>query len=627
MNVMKKLKQANDLLNSNNVAAAEKIVLKILSSNPRELLALFLMGMISMKKDNPPLALEYFERGTRVNPDFDRLWFNRGVVLTALNRFPDAITSYERALSLNSTYVDALNNLGIVLQEMGRYEEAVVVYDRLLTVHPAYDKALSNKGYILMVLGRYEETIDCLNLLLREKPDYDLAPGMLASAMLYGCIWEEYDRVAKSVCDGVAAGKFVCKTLGFMSISDSPEDHYLCAKTFAQKKHPPAATRLWQGEIYRHEKIRVAYVSPDFREHPVAHLMAGILEQHDKSRFETYGFFLGIPDQSAIHDRIAGSFDQFFYVRLKGAREVAEIIRAMEIDIVVDLAGYTLDARTDIFTYRPAPVQVNYLGHPGSMGAEYMDYILADSVVIPPGDQDKYSEKIVHLPASYLPADATLTVAERTPSREEFGLPPTGFVFCSFNHAYKINPAIFDVWMRILTQTPGSVLWLMKLNSIAEPNLRKEAQARGVDPARLIFATRVPRVEDHLARYRLADLFLDTTPYNAHTTACDALFVGLPVLTCLGRAFPGRVAASLLCAIGLTELIAPSLAAYENIAVRLAHEEPLLAGLKEKLKANRDTYPLFKTEEFCRNLEYAYTVMQQRTRQGEKPSDFQVIRG
>ncbi len=621
------MEQANDLLNGGNLHEAEKLLRRVLKSNPKELIALFLLGIIAMKKDDAPGSLQYFDRGAKLNPAFEKSWFNRGVVLFALRRHEDAIESYQRAIRLKPDYVDALNNLGIVLQEVSRYEEAITAYDRLLAVQPTYEKALVNKGYILTLMGRYQDAIACLAILIDLQPDYDLALGMMASSMLYGCIWNDYGRIAEQVCKGVASDKFVCKTLGLMSISDSPADQYNCAKIFAQQKNPPAPSRLWQGEIYRHGKIRIAYVSPDFREHPVAHLMAGIFEQHDKSRFETFGFFLGTADNSAIHGRIARSFNQFLDVRQKGSREIAEMMRAMEIDIVVDLAGYTQDARTDIFAYRPVPVQVNYLGHPGTMGAEYMDYILADSVVIPPGDQEQYTEQVVHLPGSYLPADATLTVAERTPSREEFGLPATGFVFCSFNHAYKINPTIFDVWMRILTQCPGSVLWLMKLNSTAEPNLRKEAAARGVDPARLIFATRVPKVEDHLARYRLADLFLDTTPYNAHTTACDALFVGLPVLTYLGKAFPGRVAASLLRAIGLTELITASLADYESAAVRLAHDAALLAQHKEKLKANRHTYPLFKTEEFCRNLEYAYTVMWERTQRGEPPTAFQVVRG
>ncbi len=627
MKMLKKVRKANDLLNSGKLLEAEKVLTQILNSNPHEPLSLFLMGFIAMKNNDPYRSLEYFDRGVRVNPDFDKQWFNRGVVLYALKRHEDAIESYERAIRLDPAYVEALNNLGIVQQEIYRYKEAVETYDRLLAIQPTYDKALANKGFILTLMWRYDEAIECIGKLLDLNPEFNFALGLISSAMQYGCIWSDYDRVAKLIGEGVRGGKRVCKSLPLMSVSDSTAEHLQCAQAYAEIMCPPAPMKLWQGELYHHSKIRIAYVSPDLREHPVAHLLAGILEHHDKSRFETFGFSLVGKEQSRMQERLAATFDRFVDVQQKGSREIAEMIRSLEIDIVVDLAGYTQDSRTDIFAWRPAPVQVNYLGYPGTLGVEYMDYILADSVVIPDGDQCHYLEKVVHLPGSYLPADATLNVAEETPSRVAYGLPAEGFVFCSFNHAYKINPTIFEVWMRILKRCPGSVLWLMKLNSTAELNLRKEAEARGIDPARLVFATRVPKIEDHLARYRLADLFLDTTPYNAHTTACDALYVGLPVLTCLGKAFPGRVAASLLRAIGLTDLITVSLTDYEELGVRLAHDSLLLAQFKERLKANRESYPLFKTVEFCQNLEYAYSVMWERSLRGESPTSFQVVRG
>jgi len=627
MNYKKQINKANQLVMSGNLIEAEKLLGKILNSNPKDMLSLYLLGYIAMKNDDPRRALQCFERGIRFNPDFDKLWYNRGVVLQTLKQHEDAIGSFERAIRLNPNNVEALNNLGIVQQEIYRYNDAIETYDRLLAIRPTYDKALGNKGYILFLIGRFDEALDCFNKLIDLNPEYNYALGLMSSVMQYGCIWSDYERIATLIAEGVMAGKRVSKSLPLMSISDSAAEHLLCAQIFAEAKYPSALTKLWRGDPYQHPKIRIAYVSPDLREHPVAHLLAGVLEYHDKSRFEIVGFSLVKTEtRCSMQERLAASFDRFLDVQQKGSREIAEMIRAMEIDIVVDLAGYTQDSRTDIFAYRPAPVQVNYLGYPGTLGVEYMDYILADSVVIPGSDQEYYREKVVHLPGSYLPADATLKIAEQTPLREAFGLPAEGFVFCSFNHAYKINPTIFDVWMRILKRCPGSVLWLMKLNDTAEPNLRKEAEARGVDPARLIFATRLLKIEDHLARYRLADLFLDTIPYNAHTTACDALFVGLPVLTCPGKAFPGRVAASLLRAIGLTELITASFTDYENVAVRLAHDPSLLTDLKQKLKANRETYPLFKTEEFCRNLEYAYTVMWERTQRGAAPTSFQVIR-
>jgi len=382
-----------------------------------------------------------------------------------------------------------------------------------------------------------------------------------------------------------------------------------CVKIFADHLFPVKNKALWQGEKYGHDKIRLAYVSPDFREHPVGHLMAGVIEHHDKSKFETIAISLGIDDKGSLRQRFEQAFDQFIDVRGKKSWEIAELIRTLEVDILVDLAGYTADSRTDVFAYRPAPIQVNYLGYPGSLGVDYMDYILADKVVIPKEHQAFYAEKVAYLPDAYLPTDSTLKISERTPTREEMGLPATGVVFCSFNHDYKINPPMFDVWMRLLDQVPGSVLWLMKLNEPAQRNLRREAEQRGIEPDRLVFATRIPLVEDHLARYRLADMFLDTTPYNAHTTASDALRVGLPVVTYLGNTFSGRVAASLLHAIGLPELITHSLEEYEALALKLARDQNLLAELKAKLLANQQTYPLFKTDLFCQNIEQVFSKM------------------
>lgn len=626
MKLDKKLMQANELLGKGNLAEAKAAFLKILKSKPNDVFALFSLGLIAMKFDDPQLALHNFDRVIKLNPNFDKAWFNRGVVLYALRRHEQAIESYDRALKVNPSYVDALNNRGVVLQEIGRYEEAISNYDRLLSIVPDYDKALANKGFILILILRYDEAIDCFTELLKVNPEYNFALGMMSSAQQYACKWDDFERISNLICEGVRAGKCVSNSLVLMAVSDSAADQLLCAQSFAKLRCPPSPIRMWNGEIYSHAKIRIAYISPDFREHPVSHLMAGILEHHDKSRFEVYGFSLGMADNSTMFRRVALTFDGFFDVRQKGSREIAEAMRAMEIDIAIDLGGYTQDSRPDLLAYRPAPVQVNFLGYPGSLGAEYIDYILADRTVIPETDHACYSEKVVYLPGSYLPTDSTLQVADHTPDREEFGLPATGFIYCSFNHAYKISPAIFAVWMRILQRNPGSVLWLMKLNSTAELNLRKEAVAAGVDPARLIFATRVPKVEDHLARYRLADLFLDTTPYNAHTTACDALFVGLPVLTYLGHAFPGRVAASLLNTIGLPELIAHSLAEYENLAVTLAQDVTLLQEMRERLAVNRKSSALYKTAEFCQNLEFAYTTMWGRTQQGEGPTSFQINR-
>jgi protein O-GlcNAc transferase len=602
---------------------AQAMFVQVLLEKPWDFVALYSMGVICQQKGEPLKALEFFDVTVKGNPQFAPNWYNRASVLQALKRSDEALENYDRALEIDPKYSEALVNRGAVLQEMSRHSEALENYQRLLEFDPDNDKALGNKGILLTEFKRYDEASATFEKLLQVNPDFDYALGLLAFSNMHACNWEGLAEMSTQISTGVRAGKPVTKTLGLLAISDSPEEHLLCSRIFSVRMCPTQEP-IWKGERYRHDKIRIAYVSPDFREHPVGHLMAGIFEAHDRSRFETIAISLGIDDHGALRSRISSSFDTFIDARQKNTRDIALLMRSMEVDIAIDLAGYTADSRTGIFAYRPAPVQVNYLGYPSTLGTDYMDYILADRFVIPEEHQPYFDEKVVYLPDTYLPTDSSLKVAERTPERAEFGLPAEGFVYCSFNHAYKINPEVFDRWMHILERVPGSVLWLMKLNSSAEGNLRREAAARGIDPDRLIFATRVPLVEDHLARYRLADLFLDTTPYNAHTTASDALFVGLPVLTYLGNAFPGRVAAGLVNAIGVPELVTNSLEEYEEVAVALAHNRPRLCDLRTRLAINKETHPLFDTKRMCRGLESAYQGMWDRWQRGESPASFSV---
>jgi protein O-GlcNAc transferase len=356
-------------------------------------------------------------------------------------------------------------------------------------------------------------------------------------------------------------------------------------------------------------------------------LIAGVFERHDKTRFETIAISLGVDDQSRLRARMLKAFDRFVDVRGMGSLPIAQLMREMEVDIAIDLGGYTSDTRTEVFAYRPAPVQVNYLGYPGSMGSDYYDYILADKQVIPVEQQRFYTEKVAYLPDAYLPTDPSVQISERTPTRAECGLPESGFVFCSFSHDYKISPPLFDIWMRLLKQVPGSVLWLMARGDLAQGNLRKEAAARGVDPRRLVFAGRVPLVEDHLARYRQADLFLDTFPYNAHTTAADALMAGLPVLTYVGNAFPARVAGSLLTALGMTELVTRSQEAYEGTAMALATQPGMLQSVKTQVAACATTQALFDSKAFCRHLESTYIAMWRQYQLGDVTDGLTIQRG
>ena len=597
--------------------AAAALFEEVLAADAHNAAALYSLTVIAMQAGDAAQALALAARGVAHNPSYAPLRYVHGAVLQALDRKEEALASFDAALALQPDYVEALLNSGVLLRNMFRHADALERFNRVVAIDPNHVTALGNFGILLTEFKQSEQAIAAFERLLALAPDYDYAPGLLFYERMHICDWRGFDELTARITAGVRAGQRSCKSLAFMSASDQAADHLQAARIFAAHYAPPKPKALWNGEPYRHRKIRLAYVSPDFREHPVGHLMAGVFERHDKNRFETIAISLGIDDGSRLRARMVAAFDHFIDARAMGSEEIARRMREMEIDIAVDLGGYTSDTRTDIFAHRPVPVQVNYLGYPGTMGTTYHDYIIADRHTIPPAHQAFYTERVAYLPDTYLPTDNSVQIAEHTPSRAECGLPDEGFVFCSFSHDYKISPPVFDVWMRLLAQVPGSVLWLVTRGELAQRNLRAAAETRGIDASRLVFAGRVPRVEDHLARYRQADLFLDTHPYNAHTTAADALMAGLPVLTYMGGSFPSRVAGSLLHAIGLPELATATLAAYEAMALRLAGEPALLAGLKQRLKANLATHPLFDTEAMSGHLEAIYIAMWRRTGLGD----------
>jgi protein O-GlcNAc transferase len=431
------------------------------------------------------------------------------------------------------------------------------------------------------------------------------------------CNWEELASDCAHLIESVRNNKENAEPFAFLSIDSTARDQYNYARLWTRKRYPPVDRPSWRGEHYQHGKLRIGYVSADFRQHPVANHVAGVFAGHDRSQFEVTGISIGPDDGSEIRRRLERSFDSFIDAAALDADALAKRIREQEIDILIDLNGYTQGARTELFARRPAPVQVSYLGYPGTMGADYIDYIIADPTLIPLAAQADYAEKIVYLPHSYMPHDAaSRPISDRSFERAEFGLPEKGLVFCCFNNPYKLNPKLFRSRMKILKAVEGSVLWLSELNAAAVNNLRREAIAAGVDPDRLVFASRLPSSADHLARHRLADLFLDTLPYNAHSTASDALWAGLPVLTQIGETFAGRVAASLLTAIGLPELIARTQAQFETMAIELATAPAALAAIKDKLAQNRLTKPLFDTQLYTRHIESAYVTMHQHHQAG-----------
>ena len=567
-------------------------------------------------------ALRSYDRAIALMPGVAMLHNNRGNLLRDMRRWGEAFASLDRALAIEPRYVDAIINRGNIAQDLERFEEALAAFDAALSVEPDHLAALNNRANVLRDLRRHDDAAKTVARLLELAPDWDYAPGLLFQSLRHGCDWDNYGQNVMRIVQDVRAEKKADIPFAFLAVSDSVSDQFQCARTYAANRYP-AAVPLWTGERYRHDRIRVAYLSADFHNHATAYLMAGLFEWHDRQQFEVTAISFGPDAKDEMRARLQASFESFIDVRDKSDREVALMLRDMEIDIAVDLKGFTADSRAGIFAHRPAPVQVNYLGYPGTMGADYMDYILADRWVIPREHHPYYTEKIVYLPDSYQVNDCTRRIAGHTLTREAAGLPETGFVFCCFNNNYKITPEVFDIWMRLLVQVPHSVLWLLNSNSLSKLNLRREAGQRGVAPERLVFAPQA-RVDEHLARHRLADLFLDTVPYNAHTTASDALWAGLPVLTLAGEAFAARVAASLLDAVGLPELITYSAEQYEELALQLAEDAHRLAEIRSRLVRNRATSPLFDTERFRLHIESAFINMWQRYQHGEPPAGFAV---
>jgi protein O-GlcNAc transferase len=604
-------------------------------------------GNVFLRKKRFTEALSDFERAIELNPNFADAYCGRGNVLTELNRYDDAFAAYDKALSFKPDLAEAWLGRGNVFTNLKRHDDAFAAYDKALSLKSdlaeawlgrgnvftnlkrhddafaAYDKALSLKsdlaeawlgrGNVFTNLKRHDDAFAAYDKAFSIKPDLEGAEGARLHSKMHSCNWTQFKTELLRLTNNVKASKPNTDPFILLALSDSPGDHLQCARIWASKNNPLQQTRMWRGEIYKHDKIRVAYVSCDFREHPVAYLIAQTFELHDRTKFDVIALSLGPDDSSIMRQRVIKSVDEFVDCRKLGDSEIAQMIARVEVDVLVDLMGFTRDSRTDIFASRAAPIQVNYLGYPGTMGAGYFDYIIGDKTIFTELDEQFYSEKLIRFPYSYQPNDRKRSISDRAFERRDFGLPKDSFVFSCFNNNYKILPDVFDCWMRILKRLDNSVLWLSWGSAdSAASNLRNEAAKRQVDPERLIFAKRLPLSEEHLARLRLADLFLDTLPYNAHATASDALWAGLPVLTQMGQTFAGRVAASLLRAIGLPELITYTREDYEALAIELALNRNKLLNIKEKLNRNRLTTPLFDTALFTKHLETAYEAMYSR---------------
>ena len=624
---------------------AQKIYEEILKKNPHNFDALHLLGVIAAHSTEHASAVDLITKAIAIKPNDARSHYNLGFSLQKLKKFESALASYDQAINLDNNYAIAFSNRaavfkelhqldaalasynlslilnslnaedysnrGVVLTALRRPEEAVANYDQAIRIMSSFPKAYYNRALALIDMKQLEAAVTDFAIAHRIQPGYEYLIGLLLHTRMKLCDWHNFYLNVADLTQKVHANLKVSPSFPILALTDALSVQRKSAEIWNVAENPEIPSL---GSIFkrtRHNKIRIGYYSADFHNHATAYLMAELFERHDKEKFELIAFSFGPDTKDEMQVRVSQAFDQFINVTALSDKAVAQLSRELGIDIAIDLKGLTQDARLGIFSFKAAPIQVSYLGYPGTLGADYIDYLIADKTLIPVQSQQYYSEKIVYLPNSYQVNDRHRVIAPTQFTKQELGLPQDAFVFCCFNNNFKITPDVFDTWVRILKAVDNSVLWLIQDNPTAATNLQKEAALRGLDPTRLVFAKRMD-LPEHLARHKAADLFLDTLPYNAHTTASDALWVGLPVLTCMGESFASRVAASLLNAIGLPELITQTPKDYEALAIELATKPGKLQSIKAKLAANRLTTPLFDTALFTQHIEAAYVQMYER---------------
>ncbi|MDP9920475.1 putative O-linked N-acetylglucosamine transferase (SPINDLY family) [Variovorax boronicumulans] len=581
------------------------------------------MGVAHSTLGGHEQALEAFRRALEIHAGSPELHVNLARTMAELHYFDEAIRHCDLALALDPERVRAWVERGLVLTELGRRPEALRSCEQALALAPDDSAALMTRAMILARLGRHAEAEAVHEEIARLPPDTTYGRGHWLYNSMLMCRWSGWERTVADTLARVSAGEKAAVPFSLLATPACPATLLACARTYAQDRYPLRNGTEGFASCPSKQKLRVGYFSSDFRNHATSQLMVRLFECHDRQRFELFGFTFGPATADPMTRRVAAAFDRFMDVADRSDAQIASLARAEGIDIAVDLNGFTEGARPSIFAHRAAPVQVNYLGFPASMGCEFMDYIVADATLIRPDEYNHYAEKVVILPGSYQANDDTKVIGDATLTREDMDLPPHGVVFACFNNNYKITPDVFEVWMRLLRQVTGSVLWLLRGSDAAVAGIEAEAKTHGIDPGRIVWAERLP-LAAHLARHAHADLFLDTFHYNAHTTCSDALWTGLPVLTLAGRTFASRVAASLLKTIGLPELVTGSVEEYEAVALSLATSPEKLAALRRRLHRNRTETPLFDTPLFTRRIEAAFAAMWDRHRLGLPPDHIHV---
>lgn len=558
---------------------------KALQIDPDSFVAWYSLGLAYSNTGRVLQAIECFQHVVRLKPDLSLGQFALGKTLQDAGLADAALACYDKAIACDPHYMDAYNNKAALLQTINRHHDALTTLLDANKINPEHVKTLEGQGILLTQFKKFDWASDAFQRGLKIDADYPYLAGNLMSARLYGCDWSEYEPARQQIIDGIRQGKRVCSPHTIMSLTDDLNIIQRCIEIYTKDKFSPSPFTLWNGEKYHHGKKRVAFISGDFRNHPVGYLLIGLIEHLDKRRFEVTAVFTGASDDSDLWRRYRCAVDHYINAQGKPGLEIAKLMRAMEIDVVIDLSGHTEGSRLDVLSHRPAPVQMTYLGFPGTLCLPFVDYLIADRLTAPESAQEHYAEKILYLPSCYLPRDPSVTPSAQRLQRSAHGLPKNAIVFCSFNHHYKIGPKMFATWMSLLKAVPDSVLWLAKLNEDADKRILACAETHGVSSERIVFATRVPSVEVHLARYRLADVFLDTFPYTGHTTVGDALLAGLPTVTMHGQSFASRVALSLFNDLGITTGACDNYDDYYASALALATDKKLRQKIKNQLKS------------------------------------------
>jgi len=613
---------------SGQLDKAKKIYENIIQSETSNFQAIHLLGVIFFQKKNYSKSIELIKNSININPKNFTAYNNLGNVFKELRKYSDAIINYNKAVEINPNYSGCLYNLAKTHASISNYELALNFYKKSIASNPNFLDAYYDYAELLEILGSYDQALENYYKLQKLKNNYPCLKSSIVHLKLKICQWENLEEEIEDIKNSITK-ELIVNPFHVTVITDSSMLQKIAIEKYSQYKFPEINISLSSEtdtssskKIFNKKKIKIGYYCADFSNHPIGRLTAELFEYHNKDIFEIYGFYFGNINDS-LTSRISNNFKKFINVFSKSDIEIADLSRSLGIDIAIDLNGFTRNCRPNIFAFRSAKLQINYLAYPATMGSKYMDYIIADKILIPENNKKFFTEKIIYLPKCYQVSDQKRLISKKKISKKDFNLPEDKFIFCCFNNVIKINPGIFEIWMKILKNNKNSILWLLSNNNVVINNLKSEAERRNINKDRLIFSKKLTN-EDHLARYKLADLFLDTFPYNAHTTANEALYCGVPVLTLIGNSFASRVGASILTALNMEELIAHSKAEYFDIASSICQNTSKFISIKKKLLYNKQNSTLFDTKLYVKNLELAYLEIYKKNKQNLKPENIYI---